>query len=301
GGRGRPAQAGAGRRHRGLRQLPARAHADRERSGRRGSPGRLPGRARRRRTPLRRDQRAQAAAARRHEDRRRRPRPRHIRVRPGGLGARALSREVAVEEAQQAPRAVLAELTAVEAVEERALLGEGEPGAVAFRGELHRGHRHRGAGVVDVHLVRVDDPLVRDDVLVDGLVAVAHVLDLALADLAAADAEVELQALVAAGPPALLLAGIGPRRVDALGRGVVAAVEGEGVMGHGHHWAPFLFGVLGEVVAEAVEAALPARATLGDPLLGRPQRLRLDLAGPHAAHLVRLDQPARLQHLDVLD
>src|SRR5690348_10575494 len=65
--------------------------------------------------------------------------------------------------------------------------------------------------------------------------------------------------------------------------------------------APFLIGVLSEVVAEAVEAALPARAPLRDPLLGRSQRLRLDLAGAHAADLARLHEPARLQHLDVLD
>ena len=69
-GRGREAEAGARRRHRRLRQLSARAHADGARPGRRAAAGRLPGRARGRRAPLRRDQRQETHAPRRHQDHR---------------------------------------------------------------------------------------------------------------------------------------------------------------------------------------------------------------------------------------
>ena len=57
GDRGLEAEAGPGRGHRRLRQLSARTHAHRARPGRRAAPGRLPGGARGRRTPLRRHQR----------------------------------------------------------------------------------------------------------------------------------------------------------------------------------------------------------------------------------------------------
>ena len=79
------AEAGARRGHRRLRQLSARAHADRARPGRRAAAGCLPGRARGRRTPLRRDQRQETHAPRRHHDHRRRPRLRHLRDGPGRL------------------------------------------------------------------------------------------------------------------------------------------------------------------------------------------------------------------------
>ena len=51
-------------------QLPARAHADRARPRRRAAAEDLPGRARGRRAPLRRDQRQETHAPRRHPDRR---------------------------------------------------------------------------------------------------------------------------------------------------------------------------------------------------------------------------------------
>ena len=72
--RGLEAQAGAGRRDRRPRQLSARAHADRARPRRRAAAGRLPGRARGRRAPLRRDPRPEAHAPRRDPDHRWRPR-----------------------------------------------------------------------------------------------------------------------------------------------------------------------------------------------------------------------------------
>src|SRR5258708_10711092 len=64
------AEAGARRGHRRLRQLSARAHADRARPGRRAATGRLPGRTRSRRAPLRRDQRQETHTPRRHQDHR---------------------------------------------------------------------------------------------------------------------------------------------------------------------------------------------------------------------------------------
>ena len=84
-GRGLEAEAGARRGHRRPRQLPARAHADGARPRRRAAAEDLPGRARRRRAPLRRDQRQEAHAPRRHPDRRGRRRLPHLRSRPGRL------------------------------------------------------------------------------------------------------------------------------------------------------------------------------------------------------------------------
>jgi hypothetical protein len=51
-------------------RLSARAYADRARPGRRGAAGRLPGRARSRRAPLRGDQRQETDAPSRHQDHR---------------------------------------------------------------------------------------------------------------------------------------------------------------------------------------------------------------------------------------
>src|ERR1017187_1012122 len=58
---------------------------------------------------------------------------------------------------------------------------------------------------------------------------------------------------------------------------------------------------LGQVVAEPVEASLPAGPALGDPVLGSAERGRLDAAGADPASLLRTHQPACLKHLDVLD
>ncbi len=68
-GGGHEAEAGAGRRHRGPRQPPARADADRERPRRRAPADGLPGRAGKRQATLRRDERQENAAAGRLEDR----------------------------------------------------------------------------------------------------------------------------------------------------------------------------------------------------------------------------------------
>src|SRR5262249_26998194 len=85
GGGGHEAEAGAGRGNRRPRQLPARTHADGARSRRRAAAEDLPGRARRRRAPLRRDQRQETDAPRRHPDRRRRCRLPYLRGRRRGV------------------------------------------------------------------------------------------------------------------------------------------------------------------------------------------------------------------------
>ena len=58
-------------------------------------------------------------------------------------------------------------------------------------------------------------------------------------------------------------------------------------------------GGVAQVVAQAVQAALPQRAALGDPVLGRAQRRRVDLAGTGAAYLLGSHEPARLQNLNM--
>src|SRR6266545_5599274 len=72
-----------GRGDRRRRQHPARPHADGERPSRRAAADDLPGRARGRRAPLRRDQRPKAGAPHRDPDRRR-PRLPHLRGRARG-------------------------------------------------------------------------------------------------------------------------------------------------------------------------------------------------------------------------
>jgi len=62
----------------------------------------------------------------------------------------------------------------------------------------------------------------------------------------------------------------------------------------------WFFGVLGEVFAKPVEAPFPARSSLRDPVLGRPQRRRLDAEGPYPADLLGPDESARFQDLEVL-
>src|ERR1019366_8806065 len=59
--------------------------------------------------------------------------------------------------------------------------------------------------------------------------------------------------------------------------------------------------VLGEVLAEPVEMALPCAAPFGNPPLGPCQGRRLDSARTGPALLLRADEPARLQYLYVLD
>src|SRR6185436_10536450 len=104
--------------------------------------------------------------------------------------------EPLAEQVQQAAHAVLAQTRRLVAVEERALLGEDQAGAVALGRELRRGERDRDADPAEAHLVRVDDAPVLDDVVEDRLVGVlAAVGQRPAVALPSADAEVELQLL----------------------------------------------------------------------------------------------------------
>jgi hypothetical protein len=59
--------------------------------------------------------------------------------------------------------------------------------------------------------------------------------------------------------------------------------------------------VLGEVVAQLVEAPFPTRTPLGDPLLDGAERLGFDAAGAYPSDLLGPDKSACFQDLQVLD
>ena len=59
----------------------------------------------------------------------------------------------------------------------------------------------------------------------------------------------------------------------------------------------FLFA---EDMAQTVEAALPERASFGDPLLGESQSHGLDATRAHSPTLLRLNEVALFEHLEVL-
>src|SRR5258708_29644903 len=58
--------------------------------------------------------------------------------------------------------------------------------------------------------------------------------------------------------------------------------------------------VLGEELAETVEAALPLGTPLCDPVLGPAHRRRPHPARPHPPDLLGVDEAALLQHLEML-
>jgi hypothetical protein len=57
---------------------------------------------------------------------------------------------------------------------------------------------------------------------------------------------------------------------------------------------------VGEDLAQPIEAALPGGALPGEPVLGQLQAHRLEPAGAGPPHLLGADQPARLEHGEVL-
>ena len=59
----------------------------------------------------------------------------------------------------------------------------------------------------------------------------------------------------------------------------------------------FLFA---EDMAKTVEPALPERTAFGDPLLGESQSHGLDATRAHSPTLLRLDEVALFEHLEVL-
>jgi hypothetical protein len=79
--------------------------------------------------------------------------------------------QVRAELVQAVTRPFLALGVGVQAVEEGALLGQHQAGTAGDLAELDRQQRNGGPSVIDAHVVRCDDPLVIDDVLVDGVIA----------------------------------------------------------------------------------------------------------------------------------
>src|SRR5258708_2004646 len=69
--------------------------------------------------------------------------------------------------AEQPTSAVLARAGVVVAIEKRALLGEFELRTLAVSAKLDCRQRHRDALVVKVHVIAVDDALVRHDILIE--------------------------------------------------------------------------------------------------------------------------------------
>ena len=59
--------------------------------------------------------------------------------------------------------------------------------------------------------------------------------------------------------------------------------------------------MFGEVVAQSIEATLPARTPIDDPLLGHLQRSRFHTAGANPPHLFRLDEAARFEDVEMLN
>jgi hypothetical protein len=58
--------------------------------------------------------------------------------------------------------------------------------------------------------------------------------------------------------------------------------------------------LVAEDMAQTVEPALPERTAFGDPLLGESQAHGLDAARAHAPTLLRLNEAALFEHLEVL-
>src|SRR5262245_33702455 len=80
----------------------------------------------------------------------------------------------------------------LQAVQERALLGQHQPGVLAIGGELDRGDRDRRHALIRRQNGRVDDPLAGDDVAVHRLEGQNRAALPPAGDLPAADPEVEL-------------------------------------------------------------------------------------------------------------
>src|ERR1022692_1626454 len=117
--------------------------------------------------------------------------------RPAESSARRLRLEVGGQIVEHLRRAFLAQrrrLGPVYAVQEGALLGVDQRRAVTALDELDGGDGYRDPRAVGVHLVAVDDPLVRHDVVVQGVVAVGGALPLVAEALPPAGPEVKLGA-----------------------------------------------------------------------------------------------------------
>src|SRR3954453_15099568 len=151
------------------------------------------------------------------------------------------------EPVEQQAGAVLALRRILEVVEERAVLGEDEPRAVAVGPHLDGRQRHGDESLVEQEVVGEDDPLTLDDVVVAAAELVQRPARIAShAQLAAADTEVELP--IGVGPalghaePALLELGV-RERAERLRRGLAElSLDREVVLADAHRRSPWSVG-----------------------------------------------------------
>src|SRR5919109_5350625 len=136
---------------------------------------------------------------------------------------------LACQRVEKRPGPVPTHVRILQPVEERAMLGQRQPRSLAVALELDRHQGNGDADLVDQQFVRVDDPLVWNDLPIDRAVAVYRALCGPTAiDLAPALPEVELVRsglpLLGADEPAGLCGGGRPGGEHPLGRGAVAAL-----------------------------------------------------------------------------
>src|SRR5215211_3828475 len=172
----------------------------------------------------------------------------------GGSGGDLLTEEGG-EPVEQQACAVLALRRILEVVEERAVLGEDEPRAVAVGPHLDGRQRHRDEPSVEHEVVGEDDPLTIDDVVVPAAELVQLPARIAShAHLAAADTEVELP--LGVGPalghaePAPLELWVG-ERAERLRRGLAEpALDREVVLADAHRRSPWSVGKVSSRTSE---------------------------------------------------
>src|SRR4051794_12122810 len=190
--------------------------------------------------------------------------------RRGADGARGSHGDLLTEEGgepvEQQAGAVLALRRILEVVEERAVLGEDEPRAVAVGPHLDGRQRHGEEPPVEQEVVGEDDALTVDDVVVPAAELVQRPARIAShAHFAAADTEVELQTGV--GPalgraePALLELRV-RERAERLRRGVAEpSLDREVVLADAHRRSPWSGG--------KASSRTPERRAKGPPPIPR--------------------------------
>src|SRR5215212_862753 len=171
--------------------------------------------------------------------------------RTGAGGARGSRGDLLTEEGgepvEQQPGAVLALRRIFEVVEERAVLGEDEPRAVAVGLHLDGRQRHGDEPLVKQEVVGEDDPLTVDDVVVPAAELVQLPARIAShAHLAATDTEVELP--IGVGPalghaePALLELRVRERAERLRRRLAEPSLDREVVLADAHRRSPWSVG-----------------------------------------------------------
>src|SRR5580704_15001477 len=152
--------------------------------------------------------------------------------------SRSASVQGGSQRVQKAPGSLFSLGRGVVAIEERPLLRHDQLRRCLSVAELDRGHGHGDAGLVGVHLVRVDDPPLGNDVVELQLVRIDRPARRpAPIDLTASDPEVEVVAgsecIGGAGEPAGLEHGVRPGPEDLTDRYGVDPLDDERVMRHG--------------------------------------------------------------------